>query len=177
MITASVLKGLSKNNAFFIETRNDVQNFALTKRRFDKNSCYVIFRNSKENYFFGCWPTNLSKWQKQSPGTVPWKMCSVKTGNNCELLKKRLWHNCFLANFLRTPVFTEQLRWLLLVFLLIETTSENLWVSEANLLIFSATKRFVGAGHHGFIEVFEVPQRSAKHFFILIATLVINHSN
>ena len=33
------------------------------------------------------------------------------------LLKKRLWHRCFLVNFaklLRTPFLTEQLRWLLL---------------------------------------------------------------
>ena len=33
------------------------------------------------------------------------------------LLKKRLWHRCFLVNiakFLRTNFFTEQLRWLLL---------------------------------------------------------------
>ena len=33
------------------------------------------------------------------------------------LLKKRLWHKCFLVNFakfLRTPVFTKHLRWLLL---------------------------------------------------------------
>ena len=33
------------------------------------------------------------------------------------LLKKRLWHMCFpvnFAKFLRTPLFTEHLRWLLL---------------------------------------------------------------
>ena len=33
------------------------------------------------------------------------------------LLKKRLWHRCFLVNFgeiLRTPFLTEHLRWLLL---------------------------------------------------------------
>ena len=33
------------------------------------------------------------------------------------LLRKRLWHRCFpvnVANFLRTPFVTEQLRWLLL---------------------------------------------------------------
>ena len=33
------------------------------------------------------------------------------------LLKKRLWHRCFpmnFAKFLRTPFFTEHLRWLLL---------------------------------------------------------------
>ena len=33
------------------------------------------------------------------------------------LLKKRLWHRCFpakTAKFLRTPVFIEHLRWLLL---------------------------------------------------------------
>ena len=33
------------------------------------------------------------------------------------LLKKRLWHSCFPVNFvkfLRTPFFTEHLRWLLL---------------------------------------------------------------
>ena len=33
------------------------------------------------------------------------------------LLKKRLWHRCFLVNFakfLRAPFFTERLRWLLL---------------------------------------------------------------
>ena len=33
------------------------------------------------------------------------------------LLKKRLWHRCFpvnFAKFLRTPFFTEQLRWVLL---------------------------------------------------------------
>ena len=33
------------------------------------------------------------------------------------LLKKRLWHRCFpvsFVKFLRTPSFTEQLRWLLL---------------------------------------------------------------
>ena len=33
------------------------------------------------------------------------------------LLKNRLWHSCFpvnFAKFLRTPFFTEQLRWLLL---------------------------------------------------------------
>ena len=35
------------------------------------------------------------------------------------LLKKRLWHRCFPVNFvkyLRTPFFTEHLRWLLLKF-------------------------------------------------------------
>ena len=35
------------------------------------------------------------------------------------LLKKRLWHRCFpmnFAKFLRTPFFTEHLRWLLLFF-------------------------------------------------------------
>ena len=34
------------------------------------------------------------------------------------LLEKRLWHRCFPANlvkFLRTPIFTEQLWWLLLM--------------------------------------------------------------
>ena len=34
------------------------------------------------------------------------------------LLKKRLWHRCFPVNFAkfrRTPIFTEQLRWLLLL--------------------------------------------------------------
>ena len=33
------------------------------------------------------------------------------------LLKKRLWHKCFLVNFvkfLRTPFFTEHFRWMLL---------------------------------------------------------------
>ena len=38
------------------------------------------------------------------------------------LLKKRLWHKCFpvkLAKFLRTPFFTEHLRWLLLWFILV----------------------------------------------------------
>ena len=37
------------------------------------------------------------------------------------LLKKRLWHRCFpvnFAKFLRTPIFTEHLWWLLLDFLL-----------------------------------------------------------
>ena len=36
------------------------------------------------------------------------------------LLKKRLWHRCFPVNFvrfLRTPFLTEDLRWLLLIFL------------------------------------------------------------
>ena len=35
------------------------------------------------------------------------------------LLKKRLWHRCLpvnFATFLRTPFFTEHLRWLLLIF-------------------------------------------------------------
>ena len=35
------------------------------------------------------------------------------------LLKMRLWHRCFPVNFvkfLRTPYFTEHLRWLLLIF-------------------------------------------------------------
>ena len=35
------------------------------------------------------------------------------------LLKKRLWHRCFPVNFekfLRTPLFTEHFRWLLLYF-------------------------------------------------------------
>ena len=39
------------------------------------------------------------------------------------LLKKRLWHRCFpvnLAKFLRTPLLTEHLRWLLLLILNIE---------------------------------------------------------
>ena len=37
---------------------------------------------------------------------------------NTALLKKRLWHRCFLVNFakfLRTAFFTEYLRWLLLI--------------------------------------------------------------
>ena len=39
------------------------------------------------------------------------------TCDRVSLLKKRLWHRCFLANFtkfLRTPFFTEHFRWLLL---------------------------------------------------------------
>ena len=38
-------------------------------------------------------------------------------GGACNFIKKRLWHRCFpvnFAKFLRTPFFTEHLRWLLL---------------------------------------------------------------
>ena len=38
-----------------------------------------------------------------------------------KLLKKRLWHRCFpatFAKFLKTPVLTEDLRWLLLLFVI-----------------------------------------------------------
>ena len=44
------------------------------------------------------------------------------------LLKKRLWHRCFPANFeifLRTPFLTEHLRWLLLFRLITEAGSQN----------------------------------------------------
>ena len=43
--------------------------------------------------------------------------CSVKRMAPATLLKKRLWRRCFpvnFAKFLRTPYFTEHLRWLLL---------------------------------------------------------------
>ena len=39
------------------------------------------------------------------------------TCDRVSLLKNRLWHRCFLANFMKflgTPFFTEHLRWLLL---------------------------------------------------------------
>ena len=40
------------------------------------------------------------------------------------LLKQRLWHRCFpvdFAKFLRTPIFTEHLRWLLLYLVKVTT--------------------------------------------------------
>ena len=42
------------------------------------------------------------------------------------LLKKRLWHTCFPVNFLkflRTPLFIEHIRWLLLLFQIIPVFS------------------------------------------------------
>ena len=47
------------------------------------------------------------------------RKCSVKKGlRPATLLKKRLWHRCFLVNFakfIRTYFLTEYLRWLLLL--------------------------------------------------------------
>ena len=45
------------------------------------------------------------------------RKCSVKTMFCLQLYKLSLWHMCFLVNFakfLRTPLFTENLQWLLL---------------------------------------------------------------
>ena len=49
------------------------------------------------------------------------------------LLKKRLWHRCFPANFvkfLRTPFFTEHLLWLLLV---VDTADTHLFAMFEHL--------------------------------------------
>ena len=59
---------------------------------------------------------------------VPLEICQNSQENTCarvsfwtklqaSFIKKRLWRRCFLVNFvqfLRTPFFTENLRWLLL---------------------------------------------------------------
>ena len=50
---------------------------------------------------------------------VAWKCSVKKAGWPVNLLKKRVWHRCFPVNFvkfLRKPLLTEHLRWLLLVF-------------------------------------------------------------
>ena len=45
------------------------------------------------------------------------RSCSVKKVKAYNFIKKSIWHRCFPVNFaifLRTPFFTEHLRWLLL---------------------------------------------------------------
>ena len=64
--------------------------------------------------------------QKQSPGVVLLKRLRPAT-----LLKKRLWHKCFSVNFtkfLRTPLLTEHLRWLLL------DSTLNIFLKEFSLV-------------------------------------------
>ena len=68
------------------------QSKSVVQRCSVKKVCLKISRNS----------------QKNTCARVPFLV---------KLLKKRLWHRCFPVNFaksLRTPFFTEHLRWLLL---------------------------------------------------------------
>ena len=84
----------------YIFTLLNIFSEAVAQRCSVKKMFLEILQNSKENscdrVFF------LNKVAGLGPAT---------------LLKKRLWHRCFpmnFAKFLRTPCFTEHLRWLLL---------------------------------------------------------------
>ena len=89
--------------------------------------------------------------EKQSPGGVFRNFTKFTGKHLCQslffykvaglrpasLLKKRFWHKCFPVNFvkfLRTPIFTEHLRWLLL---LIHKVICHSWLSNC-----TASKRF-----------------------------------
>ena len=73
------------------------------------------------------------------------KTYSVQFGlRPATLLKKRFWHRCFpvnFAKFLRTPILTEHLRWLLLNIVevwnlkseLIKTLLHKIFVTERNI--------------------------------------------
>ena len=75
--------------------------------------------NSKSTLAF------MNKEIKDTTEAVVWR-CSIEKAlleisqhwRPATLLNKRLWHRCFSVNFaksLRTPLFKEQLRWLLLI--------------------------------------------------------------
>ena len=102
-----------------------------------KGGSLDILQNSQENTYSRVFFNKVAGLRLQSPlgdclfsEAVAWR-CSVKKifleisqnsqENTCArvslLLKKTLWHRCFPVNFvkfLRTPFFTENLRWLLL---------------------------------------------------------------
>ena len=62
------------------------------------------------------------------------KVAGLKPGT---LLKKRLWHRCFLVTFvkfLRTPIFTEHLQWLLLMLVILAFTPPNLAIHYFEVL-------------------------------------------
>ena len=87
-----------------------------------------------ETFHRRCLPVNFAKFfrtaiehSRTAASKAVVRMCSVKkvllkfSGlHACNLIKKRLQHRCFSVNFakfLRTPVFVEHLRWLLLLLL------------------------------------------------------------
>ena len=62
------------------------------------------------------------------------KVADLRPGT---LLKKRLWHRCFLvtfAKFLRAPIFTEHLQWLLLMLAILAFTPPNLAIHYFEVL-------------------------------------------
>ena len=72
----------------------------------------------------------------------------------CNFIKKRLLHRCFpvkFGKFLRTPIFTEHLQWLLLYFVKLETEFREVihsWqINEITCMhkrIFSSYNLFIG---------------------------------
>ena len=83
-----------------------------------QNSCmvvsvHVISLHSFNVNFLNNFSTELRAKKNRSSRPEVFRTKSRST----TLLKKRLWHRCFSVNFatfLRTPLLTEHLRWLLL---------------------------------------------------------------
>ena len=79
------------------------------------NFFLIEFRSSRPEMF--CRKGVLKNFAKFTGNHLCQSLFFNKDLRPATLLKKRLWHRCFLVNiakFLRAPFFTEQLRWLLL---------------------------------------------------------------
>ena len=79
------------------------------------NFFLIEFRSSRPEMF--CRKGVLKNFAKFTGNHLCRSLFFNKDLRPATLLKKRLWHRCFLVNiakFLRTNFFTEQLRWLLL---------------------------------------------------------------
>ena len=79
------------------------------------NFFLIEFRSSRPEMF--CRKGVLKNFAKFTGNHLCQSLFFNKDLRPATLLKKRLWHRCFLVNIaksLRAPFFTEQLRWLLL---------------------------------------------------------------
>ena len=116
---AHKLKSWIWKSSFGITTVNNLQNWELYSRgQLDKiiYQQLLLSRSSRPEVFCKksvLW--NFANRKTPVPESLFWKRCRPRPA---ALLKKRLWHRYFpvnIAKFLRTPLFTERLRWLLLV--------------------------------------------------------------
>ena len=68
----------------------------------------------------------------------------------CNFIKKRIWHRSFpvnFAKFLRTPIFIEELWWL--VFMFDRFLNMSLWLGKNEAIIFFST-------NHLFLNLFQI---------------------
>ena len=80
--------------------------------------CLVCYKSSHREVF--CKKVVLRNFAKLTGKHLCQRLFFNKIAGlkSATLFKKRLWHRCFLVNFaksLRTPFFTEHLRWLVLL--------------------------------------------------------------